>query len=198
MENQNKFLRVIDSSCTNECPERTHTIVVHGSRVVVTFKLGTETILPFEQGIKFMIDGFTVEEVDGNVLDLPAVASESVLPLLANDECVAKYSELSTSALKLRAAAKSGGEIYLGSSDDDRNLIVSFLSGNLPELPTDPQNDEVSEDDEDHEGDGLDENIVDAETDKKEEAPTTDESDESETDLAPRSLTVEQEEAREE
>ncbi len=124
-----KFLEVIDSSTTETHRERTHDIIVNGEVIPITFVFGKRTILPFEQGIKFMKDGFEVKEVDGDSLELPAVASENVQFQLKKDECVAKYTELTLSALKLRAAKKNGGEMYLDATDEDREDIISFITG---------------------------------------------------------------------
>lgn len=131
-ENKDKFLRVIDSSCTAVSPERIHTIRVNGEKLAVAFRYGEETILPFEQGVKFMIDGFRVEEVDGSSLSLPAVAPEHIAVQLDKDQCVAKFSELTLPALKLRAAAKPGGEIFLEAEETDKSDVIAFLMGEPP------------------------------------------------------------------
>jgi len=128
-----KFLEVIDSSAVEFGEERTHDIILNGEIISVTFKFGKKTILPFEQGVKFMKDGFVILDVDGDSLNIPAVASDNVSSQIGYDECVAKYSELTFSALKLRAAQKVGGEIYLKSKAGDTKNIISFLSGEAPE-----------------------------------------------------------------
>lgn len=127
-----KLLRVKDFSCNAICPVREHTIYVHGEKHVVRFEHGKDTVLPFEQGMKFVMDGFSVEEVDGSKISLPAVATENVLSSIGADECVAKYSELTLSALKLRAAQRPGGEIYLNADDAVVGDLVNFLSGLPP------------------------------------------------------------------
>lgn len=133
IDNQSKFLRVTDSSTTEENPERHHEIKVKDELIVVTFTYGEETILPFEQGVKFMKDGFTVEEVDGSELELPVVPTDNIIQSLSSNECVARFTELKTDALKLRAAQKSGGEIYLDAEEEDRQNIIAFLTGNPAE-----------------------------------------------------------------
>lgn len=154
--NKEKFLRVTDTSCTEEAGQRTHHIKVKGEDIPITFEYGKETILPFEQGVKFMIDGFVVEEVDGSEIDLPVVPSDSIKASLASDQCVAKYSELRTTALKLRAGQKPGGEIYLDAEEEARSDIIAFLIGNPPvtgETSEEPENidgeENLLEDDED-------------------------------------------------
>jgi len=126
------MLLVVDSSVTEEVTERTHEIIVGGELIPVTFKHGEDTILPFEQGVKFMSDGFTVTECDGLELALPAVASDNVAAQISSDECIAKYTELNINSLKLRAAQKEGGEIYLDADDADREDIIAFIVGDAP------------------------------------------------------------------
>ena len=128
----NKKLRVTDSSCTPEYTERVHTVKVRGEFIDVKFQYGVETILPFEQGIKFMKDGFKVEEVDGTVLMLPAVAKEEIVAALPKDEAVANLAELKLSALILRAGQKPGGELYFGAGEESRADIIAFLIGEPP------------------------------------------------------------------
>jgi len=127
-----KFLRVTDSSCTAEQPERTHDVFVRGELKRTIFKFGEELILPFEHGIKFMLDGFKVEETDGRTLNLPAVAKESIKAELAPDQVIANLSELNIASLKLRAGQKPGGEVFLDAEDDARGDIIDFLVGKPP------------------------------------------------------------------
>lgn len=127
-----KFLRVTDSSCTAESPERTHDVFVRGTLTRTIFTLGKEVILPFEHAIKFMIDGFTVEEVDGRTLNLPAVTKESIRSELAADQVIAYLSELTLASLKLRAGQKQGGEIFLDADDSARGDLIDFILGKPP------------------------------------------------------------------
>lgn len=135
-----KYLLVKDSSVTEEHNHRTHEIVVKNEIIPITFRYGEDTILPFEHGIKFMKDGFTVEEVDGSTLELPVVPAENVSATLEKDQCVARFSELKTDALKLRAAQKNGGEIYLDATEQDRKEILAFLTGAEPDTIDDEEN----------------------------------------------------------
>lgn len=128
---------VIDSSVNEDNPVREHEIIVKGQIIPVVFRLGEPKILPFEHAMKFMKDGFTVKEVNGSDINLPAVPTDSVSAQLAPDETVAKYSELTFSALKLRAAQKSDGDIYLEAKEEDRLEIISFLMGEVPAVEVD-------------------------------------------------------------
>lgn len=132
-EETKKYAAVIDSSCTEEYPEREHTIIVNGVEKPVIFKFGEKTILPYHEALKFSDkDGFTVQDVDGNALDLPPNPNEFIKQKLAKDECVAKYSELKFDALKIRVSQKNGGEIYADAGEGDVDNLVAFLSGALP------------------------------------------------------------------
>ena len=127
------YLLVVDSSVTEINKERTHEIRVEEELVSVTFKYGEETILPFSHGVKFSgLDGFTVESSDGLPLEMPPVASDNVVAQLDKGECIAKYTELTISALKMRAVKKDGGEIYLDAEEDDRADVIAFVSGENP------------------------------------------------------------------
>lgn len=135
MSKADKKVLVIDHSVTELVPERIHQIPVDGEIVEVKFNHDVDTVLPFGLGVKFLKDGFTVKELDGTEeLRLPPVPSDSIAQQLASDECVAKYSELTLEALKLRAAQKAGGEIYLDADEDERDNMISLLSGELPVL----------------------------------------------------------------
>lgn len=131
-KNEQRTLLVVDSSCTEEAKERTHDIIVDGRVISVTFKHGEDTVLPFEQGVKFMCDGFVVTECGGAELTLPAIATDNVSAQIGPDECLAKYTELTISALKLRAAQKEGGEIYLDADDEDKEDLIAFIMGESP------------------------------------------------------------------
>lgn len=129
MENK-KQLAVTDHSATEEYPVRSHDLLIGGHVKTVEFKYGIPTVLDFAVGAKFMgKDGFTVTDTDGLDVDMPAVATDNVSAQLAKDECVAKFSELSFSALKLRAAQQVDGEVFLEAEEDAREDIISFLIG---------------------------------------------------------------------
>lgn len=147
-----KYLRVVDSSVNELYPKREHEIEIRNEWITVVFQLGEDTILPFEQGAKFFtMDGFDVFDVDGGFeLEVPPTASDGVVSQIGKDQCVANYTELRTDALRLRAAHRSGGEIYLDADDDSRPDIISFLIGEVPtdeaEELVDPEEEEAAED----------------------------------------------------
>ena len=154
-----RFLRVTDSSCTEEHSMRTHSIKVRGEIIDVTFIYGEPKIPPFEQGIKFMLDGFKVEEVGGGELILPAITKEGVKASIKSDEAVANLSELTLSSLILRASQKPGGEIYLDAGEASRDDIIAFIKGEPPVAGPDEAVADVAGDDDESlidEGDSED------------------------------------------
>jgi hypothetical protein len=157
-----KLLKVTDSSCTHTDPERVHDVFVRGVLTRTVFKYGQDTILAFEHGIKFMLDGFKVEEADGLTLNLPAVTKESVKSQLAQDQVIANLSELTLASLKLRAGQKAGGEVFMDADDVDRSDIIAFLLGNPPVAAADETVENVDGEDDlvDHEGDDDGETTV--------------------------------------
>lgn len=151
-----KFLRVTDSSCTAEHPVREHSVNVRGVIIPVVFRYGEDTLLPFEQGMKFSkLDGFKVEETDGTNLVIPAVTSEALKSTLAKNEVIAKLGELTLSSLKLRASSLPGGEIYLESDEDSREDLIAFIIGDAPAGAPEPKAETV-----DDEGEG-DDSVID-------------------------------------
>ncbi len=130
---KSKMLKVTDSSCTLDYPLREHAVRLNGDLVKVVFKFGEEKIVPYELGLKFNgLEGFNVEFSDGEKLPTPVQVKESVQQALKNDECVAKFSELTIESLKIRAARKKGGEMFLAAPDEARNDIIGFLIGQAP------------------------------------------------------------------
>ncbi len=128
MTEDNKQLRVIDQSANAECPVRVHDVIVNGQIEKITFEHGRETLLPYHIGVKFMQDGFIVMDIESNIqMQCPAKTDETVRIRINEDEVVARYDELTDSALKLRAAARDGGEKFLLDKDVDRNKIITFL-----------------------------------------------------------------------
>lgn len=122
-----KILQVYDSSATAENPKRIHDLMIEGLITPIAFEYGKPTELPYEIGIKFMKDGFRVCEQGAAVaLKPPPVTDETIRYRIAADEVIAKLSELSDEALRLRVAIKPGGEKLLSS---DRGELLDFLLG---------------------------------------------------------------------
>lgn len=144
-----KFLKVTDKSCTDLSGDRHHQIMVGGELLTITFSHGKEKHLPFEQGVKFAgKDGFVVEDSDGIALGV-GVTAEGIRHELADDEVVAKLTELTVDSLKLRAAAKKGGEMFLKAGDEDRADLIAFILGKppVPEAPALPPANPPKDDD---------------------------------------------------
>lgn len=147
-------LRVIDLSATAENTERVHDIVVDGQVKQVRFSYGKETVLPYNEGIKFLQSGFLVLEPGQDNPMVPAPKTDETIRFrIAEDEVVAKLDELTNSSLKLRVAARPGGEKLVIGAEFDREAAISFLKG--AQKPKAAVADEDLIDDEDEDKDGI-------------------------------------------
>lgn len=156
-------LLVTDLSAAPDCPKRTHEVFVDGELHKVDFEQGKDTELPYRVAVKFMQEGFIVKDADGNAFRLPAKTDETVRVQIGMDEVIAKYTELTTEALKIRAATRVGGENFLDEKAD-REQIITFLKGAQPiddeYLLLDDGDDELSGDGIVGDVDPLDEDVV--------------------------------------
>jgi len=126
MSTDQKTLHVIDHSATQEYPVRTHEIVVGGKIVPITFEYGKDTFLPYEQAVKFMHEGFSVMEPGGSPMAPPPKTDETIRFRIREDEVVARYDELTDSAIRQRAVAKIDGEKFLV-GELNRSEAIDFL-----------------------------------------------------------------------
>jgi len=121
---------VVDSSCTAEYPLRKHDIIVEGVIQSVEFKYGEKKILDFEIGVKFLKEGFKVLNLDTETPILsPPVTDETIRIRIADDEVVAKYEELTETALKMRAALLPDGEALIRDEKTEKEDLILFLLG---------------------------------------------------------------------
>lgn len=141
MPEQNKELRVLDTSASFEQPNREHAVFVDGEIINVKFEYGKETTVPYTVGLKFIQEGFVVSEGE-KVLEIPADTDETIRIHIGEDEVVAKYGELTLSALKIRAASLIGGEKFLV-GDAPESEIILFLKSDHSIV------EDLSDDDED-------------------------------------------------
>jgi hypothetical protein len=155
-----KFLKVTDTSCTAESGDRVHDCFVRGVLTPTVFKYGVDTVLPYEHGIKFNLPGFNLFDADGQPLAIPAVTKESIRDSLAAGEVVAKLTELTLSSLKIRAAQKKGGEIYLDADDASRVDLIDFIMGTPPVAEVSHETIDGEDDLVDHEGDDDEHSVV--------------------------------------
>lgn len=132
MTDKTKYHKVVDSSCTAEYPVRYHEIQVHGEWYRIKFEFGVETIMPFDKAAKFLQAGFVVTDHEGSELSLPSTSAAASSLMLAGDEVVAKMSELTLESLKVRAAQKKGGEMFLDAPAASRPDIIKFILGQVP------------------------------------------------------------------
>jgi hypothetical protein len=142
-----KTLRVVDSSCTQEAPKRTHYVTVGGQDIGVDFIFGEQTILPYEVGIKFMLDGFEVFESDSEVsIGRPPQTDETIKARIGQDQVIADLSELTETALKLRVATLPGGEVFT-SDATTRDEVLAFLKNGGNVAPVSYEDETNIEDD---------------------------------------------------
>ncbi|TXH54899.1 MAG: hypothetical protein E6Q97_09940 [Desulfurellales bacterium] len=139
-----KKVLVRDSSCTATHPIRKHTVLVNGEFIEVTFTYGQQTLLDFDVAMKFNKEGFILLDPDSNrEVTTPAQTDELIRIKIGEDEIVAKYEELTDTALKMRAAVIPGGEKMLLETVE-REEVILFLMGarndaDQPEPEPEPQ-----------------------------------------------------------
>lgn len=122
-----KELRVIDTSCTPECPKRVHTVRVGGELHHITFEFDKETILPREIALKFNVEGFVLTSPDGSkTFEAPPKTDELIQNRIADHEVIATYDELMASALKLRVMLENDGDIFI-QGEPSRDEMIKFL-----------------------------------------------------------------------
>ena len=133
-----KMMKVIDSSVTSEYSVRRHDIFVNGKLQTVEFKHGEEMILPYEAAMKFMVDGFTVVDLDTNsALSVPPdQVNRNANIVLNENEVIATYDELTLKSLKVRAVLKRDGETML---DASREEIIEFLKNSAAQVIDDEE-----------------------------------------------------------
>lgn len=131
--NNKDYLSVLDTSATFDCPQRQHQIMFNGEVMNVDFEQGKPTILAREIGLKFMMPGFIVRDLDDNELIIPSTNTGE----LAEDEVVAKLAELTDDALLIRSISKIGGEQF-AVGEVSRAALISFLTSK----PADAEDDE--------------------------------------------------------
>lgn len=171
-----KFYIVKDSSIREDAQERTHVILIDGTFKEIKFKFGEDTVLPEREAMKFLLDGFTVIGTDNVPFTNPENPPIGSPIVLKSDEVVAKYSELMTESLVIRAAVKPNGEQFLG-DDVSREALIAFLSG----VSLEQEANEELEIEEDDEGE---ENAEDSDNETEQQEPEPEDSNEVSTDNA--------------
>lgn len=146
-----KFLSVTDSSATFDCPTREHQIFLNGEILTVSFQHGKATVLPYEIGLKFMLPGFTVKDAEDNELVIPT----SEVDALAEDEVVAKLTELTDDSLMIRAISKVGGEQFMVGDQPSRSELIAFLMAG----PAEAEKEEVVFDEDDLDNADVSDNV---------------------------------------
>lgn len=118
-------LVVEDPSCNATYRERTHELMVGGQPKIFVFKYGEKMELPRPEAMKFLKAGFTVKDATGSKIEQTPVQPAGGKIILADDQTVATFAELSQEALWKRCLQEVGGE-KLSRSDSKRDM-VNFL-----------------------------------------------------------------------
>lgn len=119
-------LKVFDTSATSEFPVREHDIVFNGVIEKVKFNYGQPTVMPVEKALKFNKDGFIIKGMDDTPYEKPVQVDNVTQSRLAPGEVVAKLEELTTEALRLRAAVMPNGETVAKAKKEE---LIEFLKG---------------------------------------------------------------------
>jgi len=144
MTQEQKTLKVVDSSATEEYPLRTHSVKLHGKEMEITFKWGEDTILPYDLAMKFNQEGFDLyDPATGEKFRAPTKTDETIRIRIQPDEIVARYDELTVDALKVRAVSKQGGEKFLV-KEASKEELIEFLKGET--VPVVDHEDDLIED----------------------------------------------------
>lgn len=119
-------LKVFDTSATSDAPVREHDIMFNGVIEKVKFNYGQPTVLPVEKALKFNKDGFIIKGMDDSPYEKPVQVDNVTQSRLAPGEVVAKLEELTTEALRLRAAVMPNGETVAKAKKEE---LIEFLKG---------------------------------------------------------------------
>ena len=129
------YMYVIDTSATPMADTRVHHLRLTGGRIAAfTFKAGEPLRLPFEQAIQFLKnDGFVHVDAQGNEMPFrkapkrPDDLQPGEVFKLDEAETVARFDELTTNALILRAAMLPESDAIVRTQD--RAAIIPFIIG---------------------------------------------------------------------
>jgi hypothetical protein len=125
-------LYVVDTTALPGQPPRVHDMYDGKLLKPFEFKAGAPTRLPFAVAIKFLrISAFKRTDEHGNLLPYsrqpkqPEELGAGEKLEIADNQTVARYTELSTMALVQRALELPGGEVVIATKDRDR--MIDFI-----------------------------------------------------------------------
>lgn len=163
---------VIDSTATPKDERvygsgpRTHEQIVDGVHMPFTFEYGKPLAMPEKIARKFLKhDAWKLTDASGTVLPFqrppkqPHEAQAGEQFKLADNECVARYDELSNEALKTRVLEMPGGEKFADAAPS-RKAVIEFIvqtklaiaKANTSKVPDTGKDDFVPEPELDEEG----------------------------------------------
>lgn len=127
------FLYVMDKSATPSSGARTHEqYLANGVLKSFTFEYGKPLRLPFAMAVRFLkSDGFYRSDENGDELPFdrapkrPEELGAGERLVISENEVIARYSELTDQALKLRCAALPGSEDVVANGPRER--VIKFI-----------------------------------------------------------------------
>jgi hypothetical protein len=137
-----KVYYVLDTSAAPENPSRTHEQIIDGGVQTFSFTYGKPTALPLAVATKFLRhDSFKLCDAQGRVVNYRRVprqpddlgAGEKFK--LGDNETIARYDELTTSAILQRALELPGGERFAaGITAEQRPAVIDFIKDTFAKL----------------------------------------------------------------
>jgi len=124
-----KTLFVEDLTCSAKHPVRSHEIPQpNGTVTIHELKYGEKTEMPYADAVQFLKDeAYRVTDAeDERIQPTPPRPATTEKIVLANDQCIARYSELTKDALAVRVAQVPGGHELEKATKPD---MVKFLTG---------------------------------------------------------------------
>jgi hypothetical protein len=119
-------LDVLDTTATQQYPERTHELRIGDEIKQYTFKTGQKLALPAAIAMRFLKEpSFIVTDQDGKRITPPPVEPENPLAL-GRGETIARFDELSADALMIRCKAEPGGDMF--KRNTGRQPMIQFLT----------------------------------------------------------------------
>lgn len=129
---EEETLFVEDTNCSSRYPERAHEFIVNGDeRQIHTFKYLEKLEMPIGAAMRFTVDeAFRVTDHDGKRFDPAPKLVDRSLPIeVGDDECIAKFEELTQHALLARAVVEPGSDEFHRSTKKDE--LCAFLTARM-------------------------------------------------------------------
>lgn len=138
-------MKVQDTTATAVSGMRTHDILCDGRVFQYSFKPGEALEMPPAHAWKFVpIDSFIVtDEKDNRIRQTIPITKGVETGQLKDDECIARYEELTIEALLSRAVPLPGGE-RMGRQSGKEGLAAFLIAARKTKTPSAPAADTAS------------------------------------------------------